>query len=125
MLANLRDTNTFVCMYARPQYAGPKTVFADVYKDPLVRWEHEVWAKPLAGGALALALVNHANSSGTVRADLSAVEALFAGATRCGKYAARELWTNATGVVTSSKSLSHTVEGMGVAVFRLEPSKCE
>ena len=114
-----------MCMYTWLQHAGPKTVFADVYKDPLVRWEHEVWAKPLASGALALALVNHANSSGTVRADLSAVEALFAGATRCDKYAARELWTNATGFVTASKSLSHRVDGMGVAVFRLEPSKCE
>ena len=100
-------------------------MFADVYKDPLVRWEREVWAKPLAGGAIALALVNHANSSATVRADPSAVEPVFAGSARCAKYAARELWTNATGIVTASKSLSHRVDGMGVAVFRLEPSKCE
>ena len=98
-------------------------MFADVYKDPLVRWENEVWAKPLAGGGLALALVNHGNNSATVRAELSAVETVFPGAASNSKYLARELWTNVTGTVT--ERLSHIVEGMGVAVFRLEPSGSE
>lgn len=95
-------------------------MFADVYKDKLVRWEREVWCKPLTGGALAFALVNHGNDSATVTADLSAVESVFRGAASHGKYTTRELWTNVTGTVT--ERLSHTVEGMGVAVFRLEPS---
>ena len=54
-------------------------MFADVYKDKLVRWEREVWAKPLTGGALAFALVNHGNDSATVTADLLAVESVFPG----------------------------------------------
>ena len=93
-------------------------MFADVYKDKLVRWQREVWAKPLTGGALAFALVNHGNNSATVTADLSAVESVFPGAVSHGRYTARELWTNATGTIT--ERLSHSVEGMGVAVFRLE-----
>ena len=96
-------------------------MFADVYKDPLVRFEHEVWAKPLTGGALALALVNHANNSATVGADLSAVGSVFPGAVRHEHYAARELWTNSTETVAATDKLSHSVEAMGVAVFRLEP----
>ena len=106
----------------RVQHDGPKTTFADVYKDPLVRWEREVWAKPLAGGALALALVNHANASATVSAALRAVAAVFPGhAPGHATYTARELWTNATASVAATGTLSHAVEGMGVAVFRLEP----
>ena len=97
-------------------------LFADVYGDALARWEREVWAKPLAGGALALALVNHANSSAVVTASLSAVPTVFPKAVATGaRYKARELWTNATASVSAGGTLSHTVAGNGVAVFRLEP----
>lgn len=37
------------------------------------RWEREVWAKPLAGHAVAIALVNHGGRTATVVASLDAV----------------------------------------------------
>ena len=68
----------------RVQVFGKRTNFSDVYGDPLARWEHEVWAKPLLlypgqfiQWGFALALVNHGNSEATVTASMSALAKTF------------------------------------------------
>ncbi len=83
-----------------------------MYGDALARWEREVWAKPLAGGSLALALVNHANSSAVVTASLSAVPTVFPKAVAAGaRYQARELWREAPARVSGGGTPGHTGRG--------------
>ena len=105
----------------RVQVAGAAIRFADVYGDKLVRYEKEVWAKPLESRALAIALVNHANSTVEVEVELAAVGTIFTGIDTAARYRAKELWTNETVAEWPNSRFSTVVEPMGVMVFRLDP----
>ncbi len=88
-------------------------------QDPLVRQadrvrddgDAEVWAKPLADGSVAVALLNRGNGTRQISTTLSQV------GLGSGTYQYREVWTGATGATTSQ--LSAQVAPHGVALFRV------
>ncbi|MBO9555888.1 ricin-type beta-trefoil lectin domain protein [Cellulomonas sp.] len=86
-------------------------------QDPLVRQadrvrddgDAEVWAKPLADGSVAVALLNRGSGSRQISTTLGQV------GLGSGTYTYREVWTGATGSTTSQ--LSAQVAQHGVALF--------
>lgn len=88
-------------------------------QDPLVRQadrvrddgDAEVWAKPLADGSVAVALLNRGNGSRQISTTLGQV------GLGSGTYQYREVWTGATG--TTTNQLSAQVAQHGVALFRI------
>jgi alpha-galactosidase len=91
-------------------------------QDPLVKQadrvrddgDLEVWAKPLADGSVAVALLNRGNSSQRITTNLSQV------GLRPGTHSFRELWTGATG--TTAGDITAQVAAHGVALYRVTPS---
>ena len=81
----------------------------------------EVWAKPLDGGACALALFNRDTASHDITANFSSLAAAFP-ACGSGPYTTtRDLWTHA-GLGTLATSYTATaVPGHGVAMIRVAP----
>lgn len=73
----------------------------------------EVWAKPLADGSVAVALLNRGSGSRQISTTLGQV------GLGSGSYGYRELWTGATGTTTGQ--LSAQVAGHGVALYRVTP----
>ena len=90
-------------------------------QDPLVRQadrvrddgDAEVWAKPLADGSAAVALLNRGNSARSISATLA--EAGLPG----GTASYREVWSGATG--QTSDRITTTVPAHGVALYRVTP----
>lgn len=76
--------------------------------------DQEVWAKPLAGGAVAVAFLNR----GVLPATMT-VGAQTAGLAPAAGYAVRDLWTKAESA--SSGQLSAQVAGHGVTLLRVTP----
>lgn len=90
-------------------------------QDPLVRQadrvrddgDAEVWAKPLADGSVAVALLNRGSGSRQISTTLGQV------GLGSGTHSHRELWTGATGTTTGQ--LTAQVAGHGVALFKVSP----
>lgn len=90
-------------------------------QDPLVRQadrvrddgDAEVWAKPLADGSVAVALLNRGSGSRQISTTLGQV------GLGSGTHSYRELWTGATGTTTGQ--LAAQVAGHGVALFKVSP----
>lgn len=90
-------------------------------QDPLVRQadrvrddgDAEVWAKPLADGSVAVALLNRGGGARSISTTLAQVGAAS------GTHTYRELWTGATGTTTGS--LTAQVPAHGVALYRVTP----
>eukprot|EP01045_Picozoa_sp_COSAG04_P023561 COSAG04_NODE_2819_length_3535_cov_6.638242_1_plen_764_part_00 len=118
----------------RIQTFGARHNFSDVYGDPLVRYDQEVWAKPmlLYPGQLiqygfALALVNHDNTSNvTVTASTDVLAAAFPDylpKSSEPKFHSLELWSGrGAGDVVPGDDVSWAVEPQGVAVITLDPN---
>jgi len=91
----------------------------EIDQDPLVRQaarvrddgDAEVWAKPMADGSVAVALLNRGNGTRQISTTLGQV------GLGNGTYQYREVWTGATGTTTSQ--LSAQVPQHGVALFRV------
>ena len=117
----------------RIQVSGAAIRFHDGQGDPLVRFEQEVWAKPLLlyPGQLiqfgfALALLNHARANATVTADTTILASAlphFLPSTSAPKFDAVELWTGQhVGDVVVGDTVAWNVPPDGVAVVRLDPA---
>jgi hypothetical protein len=106
---------------SRVHVGGARFDFADVYGDPLSRWEHECWAKPLWNRSIAVALVNHGSTQATLTADLAAVAAKYPAAldwSSGGQLRGREAWTGAAvRAAANGGSFSLPVDSDGVAVI--------
>ncbi|MEV4283086.1 cellulose binding domain-containing protein [Actinoplanes xinjiangensis] len=91
-------------------------------QDPLVRQADrvrddgnlEVWAKPLADGSVAVALLNRGTGTQRITTNLAQV------GLRSGTHTYKELWTGATGTTTGD--ISAQVVSHGVALYRVTPS---
>ncbi len=127
------------CMLAAPLMAGndvrkmspeilavmtdPEVIAID--QDPLGKQgyrvhaddKHEVWMKPLEGGALAVCAINLANEPAEIVVDWSKLEQMPAGA-----FTIRDLWRK-TDAGTTSKSFRAQVGPHNVAQLRLTPEK--
>ena len=90
-------------------------------QDPLVRQadrvrddgDAEVWAKPLADGSAAVALLNRGNSARSISATLGEA------GLPAGTASYREVWSGATG--QTSDRITTTVPAHGVALYRVTP----
>ncbi|RPF23176.1 glycoside hydrolase family 27 protein [Myceligenerans xiligouense] len=90
-------------------------------QDPLVRQadrvrddgDAEVWAKPLADGSVAVALLNRGSGSRQISTTLGEV------GLGSGTHTYRELWTGATGTTTGQLS-AHVAEH-GVTLYKVSP----
>jgi alpha-galactosidase len=90
-------------------------------QDPLVRQadrvrddgDAEVWAKPLADGSVAVALLNRGSGGRQISTTLGQV------GLGSGTHSYRELWTGATGTTTGQ--LTAQVAAHGVALFKVSP----
>ena len=90
-------------------------------QDPLVRQadrvrddgDAEVWAKPLADGSAAVALLNRGSSTRTISATIGEA------GLPSGTASYRELWTGASG--QTSDRITATVPAHGVALYRVTP----
>jgi len=72
----------------------------------------EVWARPLAGGARAVALLNRGGGTITIQTTAAAV-----GLAHAGRYAVRDLWSGASR--TTSGSLGAHVPPFGTVLLRV------
>ncbi|MFC8191248.1 ricin-type beta-trefoil lectin domain protein [Cellulomonas sp. NPDC057328] len=90
-------------------------------QDPLVRQadrvrddgDAEVWAKPLADGSVAVALLNRGGGARQIATTLAQV------GLGSGSHTYRELWTGTTG--TTAGALTAQVPAHGVALYRVTP----
>jgi alpha-galactosidase len=75
-----------------------------------------VWAKPLAGGAVAVLMLNAGDTPARVSAPLRRL-----GLRRASRYVVRDLWTHRRAV--SAGVLTAGVDRHGVAMFRVSPGR--
>jgi alpha-galactosidase len=78
--------------------------------------ETDVWARPLADGSVAVALLNRSDARTVVTT--SAAEA---GAQGAGGYTLRDLWGKTT--TTTAGPVSAAVPAHGVVLYRISPSR--
>ena len=82
---------------------------------------HEIWSKPLTGGAVAVALFNRAESAGTITLQLASV-GIGAGTAASAAAASKlhDVWANQD-VLAANGSYTASVPGHGVVLLRLQP----
>lgn len=78
--------------------------------------DREVWSKRLAGGECAVILFNRGDDPVEIRTDVETVDQPIA----ADRYAVRDLWSDEER--ETAGELSATVEGRGVAFFRVGPA---
>ncbi len=81
----------------------------------------QVWARPLADGSVAVALLNPGDTAATATASLSAVSAAGIPVPAASRYDAFELWSKTTAEVAGT--ITATVPAHGLALYRVRPAR--
>jgi hypothetical protein len=109
------------CLTAPPTPSPPPTPTPPPPPTPPPAAPTQVWAKPLASGAVAIVLLNRGKAPANITADFAAIEAATGLPLRV--YDVLDIWANETSLGVMASQVTAHVAGTSAAFYKLVPKE--